>query len=152
MDAVLSLIGGLLKVLWKITKFLCKPAWEGLKDLWKILWELYKEKKSQKAACVDKGQGTSRTCDFVGPDKSVQFNAQDLKDKYENCSDEDLHRMCDLMTDNAVKVDENPKLEKVLETYGPDQEILKQEIDSELKRRRMESKKQGKQDTTDDKG
>lgn len=152
MDAVLSLIGGLFKVLWKITKFLCKPMWEGIKSLYKTSWELYKEKKAQKAASDGNVEGTSRTGDFVGPDESVQFNAQDLKDKYENCSDEDLQRMCDLMTDNAVKVDENPELEKVLETYGQDQEILKQEIDCELKRRRMESKKQGKLDTTDDKG
>lgn len=84
MDAVLSLIGGLLKVLWKITKFLCKPAWEGIKSLCKTSWELYKEKKTQKAASTDNSaeseslsaEGTNETKDDVGDSVSSDSNAQ----------------------------------------------------------------------------
>ena len=72
MDAVLSLIGGLLKVLWKITKFLCKPAWEGLKDLWKILWELYKEWRAKKAASASES-------DAVATEPSGSPNDTDLE-------------------------------------------------------------------------
>ena len=153
MDAVLSLIGGLLKVLWKITKFLCKPAWEGTKDLCKTSWKLYKERRAKKAASAsESAEGVSRSGNTVGPDESVQFNAHDLKAKYENCKDDELRRMYDLMIDNVVAVDKNPELEKIFETYGPDQEILKQEIMDELKRRHMESKKQSRQDQEADKG
>ena len=84
MDAVLSLIGGLLKVLWKITKFLCKPAWEGIKSLCKTSWDLYKEKKAQKAACADNSaeseslstEGASETNDDVGDSESSDSNVQ----------------------------------------------------------------------------
>ena len=72
MDAVLSRIGGLLKVLWKITKFLCKPAWEGLKDLWKILWELYKEWRAKKAASASESAA-------VATDPSGSPNDTDLE-------------------------------------------------------------------------
>ena len=139
MKMLFSILSTLLKITWRIIKFLGKPMWESIKGLCKSSWELYKEKKAQKAADASGStKNVSSAGDIVGPDESVQFNAQDLKDKYANCSNGDLQRMYDLMTDNAVKVDENPELEKVLETYGPDQEILKQEIVDELKRRSME--------------
>ena len=136
-----SIVSMVLKLTWKIVKFLCKPMWESLRDTAKTSWSLYKERKAKKAASGGDSfaEGTSRADDVVGPDESVQFSAQDLKDKYENYSNDDLQHMYDLMTDNAVKVDVNPELEKFLETYGPDQEILKQEIMDELKRRSMES-------------
>lgn len=153
MKMLFSILSTLLKMTWRIIKFLGKPMWESVKDLWKASWDLYKERKAQKAVSAgNPAEGTSLAGAVVGPDESVQFNAQDLKDKYANCSNDDLQRMYDMMTDNAVTVDKNPELEKVLETYGSDQEIMKQEIDCELKRRRMESKKQSRQDIEDDKG
>ena len=86
MGVILSLIGGLLKMVWKITKFLCKPAWEGLKDICKASkasWELYKVKKAQKAASADNSaesknlsaEGASETKDHVGDSESSDSNA-----------------------------------------------------------------------------
>ncbi len=137
---MISVMKMVLKIAWRIIKFVCGPMWDSIKDTSKTCWKLYKEKKAQKAASGgdSSAEGTSRADDVVGPDESVQCNAQDLKDKYENCRDEELRRMYDLMMDNAVAVDKNPELEHVFETYGPDQEILKQEIMDELKRREQE--------------
>ena len=152
MKLLFSIFINLLKISWKIIKFLSKPMWESIKGLWKASWNFYKERKAQKAASAGNAEDASRVGSVVGSDESVQFNAHDLKDKYANCSSDDLQRMYDLMTDNAVKVDANPELEEFLKTYGRDQEIFKQEIMDELKRRRMESKKQSRQDIEDDKG
>ena len=147
---MVSIMSMMLKIAWRIIKFLCGPMWDSVKSLCKSSWELYKQKKVQKAANAS-GSAESASCpvESTGPDERVQFSAKDLKSKYIHCKNEDLERMRELMTDNAVKVDKQPELEKVLETYGPDQEILKQEIDCELKRRSMESKKQNEQNQKD---
>lgn len=84
MRVILSLIGGLLKMVWKITKFVCGPMWEGIKSLCKTSWELYKEKKAQKAASADNSaesenlsaEGASETNDDVGDSESSDSNAQ----------------------------------------------------------------------------
>ena len=73
----------------------------------------------------------------VGPDESVRITP---KDKLSNLKDDELQSLLDKMTDNAVTVDANPDLEKALETFGADQEIFKQEIIDELKRRKMSRK------------
>ncbi len=149
---MVSIVSMVLKLTWKIVKFLGKPLWESLRDTAKTSWSLYKERKEKKAVSAASSKGDVGGSGTFSPDENVQFTAKDLKDKFIDYEDEDLQHMLDLMTDNAVKVDKNPKMEELLETYGADQEIMKQEIMDELKRRSMKSKKQGKQDIEDDKG
>ena len=82
MRVILSLIGGLLKMVWKITKFVCGPMWDSIKSLCKTSWELYKEKKAQKAACADNSaereslsaEGASESRDNTG-DETIDNNA-----------------------------------------------------------------------------
>lgn len=129
MKMLFSIVSMVLKLSWKIIKFLSGPMLHSIKDLCKASWSCYKERKEKKAA------NNVTSAESMGPDESVQITARDLKDKYRDYSSEDLQHLLELMTENAVKVDEHPELEKILETYGPDQEILKQEIMDELKRR-----------------
>ena len=68
-------------------------------------------------------------------DDSVQIA---LKEKFDGLADEDLRQLYSKAVDIAVFVDQNPKFEKVFETYGADYEFWKQDIMDELKRRGVE--------------
>ena len=121
-------------ICWKLLKFLCAPMINNLKDLGKGIWEIIKERhKKRKEA-----KAAEMTSAPIGPDESVRITT---KDKFSNLKDDELQSLLDKMTDNAVEVDKNTDLEKILETYGEDQEIFKQEIMDELKRREMSRKK-----------
>lgn len=52
MKLLFSIFINLLKISWKIIKFLSKPMWGSIKDLWKASWNFYKERKAQKAASI----------------------------------------------------------------------------------------------------
>lgn len=125
-------------ICWKIVKIICGPMMDSLKHIWKVSWEAikerYKKRGEEKAdvAAADKEAMTMAAP--IGPDVSVRIA---LIEKFANLKDDELQALLDKMTDNAVKVDTNPDLEKVFETYGADQEIFKQEIMDELKRRQM---------------
>ena len=79
-----SIVSMVLKLTWKIVKFLCKPMWESLRDTAKTSWSLYKERKAKKAACSDNSaeseslsaEGASETNDDVGDSESSDSNAQ----------------------------------------------------------------------------
>jgi hypothetical protein len=132
MKMMYSIVSMVLKMTWKAIKFLCGPMLHSIKDLCKAFWSCYKERNEKKAANV-------ASAESIGPNESVQITARDLRNKYRDYKSEDLEHLLELMTDNAVKVDEHPELESFLETYGADQEILKQEIMDELKCRSMKS-------------
>ena len=138
MTTIMKMLFGLMKMVflicWKILKIICGPMKDSLKSLGKGIWEIikerYKKRKEAKAA--------EMTSAPICPDESVRVTT---KDKFSNLKDDELQSLLDKMTDNAVEVDKNPDLEKILETYGEDQEIFKQEIMDELKRREMSRKK-----------
>lgn len=52
MKLLFSIFINLLKISWKIIKFLSKPMWGSIKDLWKASWNFYKERKAEKAASI----------------------------------------------------------------------------------------------------
>ena len=98
---------------------------------------MVEEQSDLKAADVVVAKDTVTALAPVGPDESVRITP---KDKYANLKDDELQSLLAKMTDIAVKVDENPELEKIFETFGTDQEVSKQEIMDELKRRKMSRK------------
>ena len=145
MTTIMKMLFGLMKMVfqicWKILKIICGPMKDSLKGLGKGIWEIikerYKKRKEEKVAAAVAAKDNVTTPAPVGPDESVRITP---KDKLSNLKDDELQALLDKMTDNAVLVDENPDLDKVLETFGADQEIFKQEIIDELKRRKMSRK------------
>ena len=79
-----SIVSMVLKIAWRITKLICRPMWNSIKDTIKTCWKLYKEKKAQKAACADNSaeseslstEGVSETNDDVGDSESSDSNLQ----------------------------------------------------------------------------
>lgn len=143
MTTIMKMLFGLMKMVfmicWKILKIICGPMKDSLKGLGKGIWEIIKERnkkrKEEKAAAAAAAKDGVTTSSPMLPDESVRITSND---KFDNLKDDELHALLDKMTDNAVMVDANPELEKVFETYGKDQEIFKQEIMDELKRRSAE--------------
>ena len=86
MKMLFSIVGMVLKLFWKIIKFLSGPMRDSLKDLWKASWDLYKARKAQKAASTgNTAESASRpiagTCETKesqnsGDPKSSDNNAQ----------------------------------------------------------------------------
>lgn len=140
MTTIMKMLFALMKMVflicWKILKIICGPMKDSLvhigKGIWEIIKERYKKRKEEKAAAAKDVVTVSAP---VVPDESVRITS---KDKFAPLKDDELQSLLEMMTDNAVKVDAHPELEKVLETYGTDQEVFKQEIMDELKRRSME--------------
>ena len=137
MEAIIKFFCRLLyKLCYVIGKYVCKAIGAVCKFAWNTGRFLYRRHQEKKAAVASHSDGAAATAEaVVGPDKSVQI---ENKEKFANLTDDDLRLMLEKMTDNAVKVDAQPELEKLLETYGTDQEVFKQEIMEELKRREME--------------
>ena len=81
---MISVMKMVLKIAWRIIKFVCGPMWDSIKDTSKTCWKLYKEKKAQKAASADNSaesenlsaEGTNETKDDVGDSESSDSNAQ----------------------------------------------------------------------------
>ena len=77
-----SLVGAVLKIIWRIVKYLSTPMWESIKDFHKTCWKLYKERKAQKATCADNSaereslsaEGASESRDNTG-DETIDNNA-----------------------------------------------------------------------------
>lgn len=142
MKMLFGLMKMVLLICWKILKIICGPMKDSLvhigKGIWEIIKERYRKRKEEKAAAAAAAKEAEMTSAPIGPDESVRITT---KDKFSNLKDDELQSLLDKMTDNAVEVDKNPDLEKILETYGEDQEIFKQEIMDELKRREMSRKK-----------
>ena len=137
MEAIIKFFCRLLyKLCYVIGKYVCKAIGVVCKFVWntgRFLYRRHQEKKDANASHSDGAAATAE--DAVCPDESVQITN---KEKFVNHTDDELRLMLEKMTDNAVKVDAHPELEKVMETYGADQEVFKQEITDELKCREME--------------
>ncbi len=59
MKMLFSIVSMVLKMTWKIVKFLSGPMMDSLKGLWKASWELYKKRKEMRANKPDEGSGNS---------------------------------------------------------------------------------------------
>ena len=77
-------MGAVLKIIWRIVKYLSTPMWESIKDFHKTCWKLYKERKAQTAASADNSaesenlsvKGASEAKDDIGDSESSDSNAQ----------------------------------------------------------------------------
>ena len=79
-----SILSMVLKLFWKIIKFLSGPMRDSIKDLWKASWELYKARKAQKAASVgNTAESAIRPIDGTGETKERQ-NTGDTKSSGSN--------------------------------------------------------------------
>ena len=137
MEAIIKFFCRLLyKLCYVIGKYACKAIGAVCKFAWNTGRFLYRQHQEKKAANASHSDGAAAAAeDAVCPDESVQITS---KEKFAKLTDDELRLMLEKMTDNAVKVDAHPELEKLLETCGADQEVFKQEITDELKCREME--------------
>ena len=76
MKMLFSIVGGVLKIFWRIIKHLSKPMREGLKDIWKGSRTVYKEHNEKKAANADKTRGIDKDSESVGPDDECAHYAE----------------------------------------------------------------------------